>query len=80
MWDERFERSDVNEEDEDEIVPAGTMVSFWMVARMPRWEDDVIRVPRADLSSWEAVRVLVGLLEGFGRRGRNTRDSGLHLC
>jgi hypothetical protein len=30
------------------------MVSFSMVARRPRWESDVMRVPRADLSSGEA--------------------------
>jgi hypothetical protein len=51
MWDWRFERSDVNVEALDDIVPLGTTFSFWMVARMPRWEDEVMRVPRADLSS-----------------------------
>jgi hypothetical protein len=54
----RFWRSEVNVEALDDIVPLGKTVSFWMVARMPRWEVEVMRVPRADLSSWEAVEMI----------------------
>lgn len=54
-WLLRLERSDVKDEEEDEMVAPGTMVSFWMVARRPRWEVEVIKLPRADLSSCEAV-------------------------
>jgi hypothetical protein len=51
----KFARSEVNVEALlEDMVPLGTMVSFWIVARMPRWEVEVMRVPRADLSSWEA--------------------------
>jgi hypothetical protein len=55
MWDERLERSLVKEEYDEGIVACGMMVSFWMVARRPRWEEEVMRVPRADLSSCDAV-------------------------
>jgi hypothetical protein len=58
MWDWRLERSEVNVDALDDIVLLGTMVSFWIVAKMPRWEVEVIRVPRADLSSWEAMRAV----------------------
>jgi len=54
MWDCRLERSSTNVEALDEIVPLGTIVSFWIVARMPRWSVEVMRLPSADLSSWEA--------------------------
>jgi hypothetical protein len=50
----REERSDRKEDEVDGIEAPGTMLSFWMVATRPRWEDEVRRVPRADLSSWEA--------------------------
>jgi hypothetical protein len=64
----------------EDMVPLGTMVSFWIVARMPRWEVEVMRVPRADLSSWEACGWLAGgfwVELGFRKR---TRDPRLHLC
>lgn len=54
-WGWRFERSSTKVEAVEDIVPLGTIVSFWIVARMPRWLVDVMRLPRADLSSWEAV-------------------------
>jgi hypothetical protein len=50
----RAERSDRKEDEVEGMEAPGTMVSFWMVATRPRWEDEVRRVPRADLSSWEA--------------------------
>ena len=43
-------------DDDEDIVPLGTMVSFWIVAMIPRCDVDVMRLPRADLSSWEAMR------------------------
>ena len=55
MWGWRFERSSTNVGALDDIVLAVTMVSFWMVAMIPRWLEEVMRLPRADLSSWEAV-------------------------
>lgn len=57
MWLLRFERSERKDDEPEEIVAAGTMVSFSMVAKRPRWEAEVTRVPRADLSSCEAVDV-----------------------
>ena len=48
----------MNVEAFEDMVPLGTIVSFWMVARIPRCEVEVMRVPRADLSSWEAVHML----------------------
>jgi hypothetical protein len=39
MCEERLERSE------------RTIVSFWIVARRPRWEVEVMRLPRAVLSS-----------------------------
>jgi hypothetical protein len=56
-WEERLERSDRKEEEEEVegMEAPGMMVSFWMVARRPRWVVEVMRLPRADLSSWEAV-------------------------
>jgi hypothetical protein len=53
--DSRLERSALNEDEVEGMVALGTMVSFCMVATSPRWEVDVIRLPSADLSSWEAV-------------------------
>lgn len=51
----RFERSDRKDDDDEGTVAPGTMVSFWIEARSPRWEVDVMRDPSADLSSWEAI-------------------------
>jgi hypothetical protein len=51
----RLERSALKVDDDEETVPLGTMVSFWIVAKIPRWLDEVMRVPRAALSSWEAM-------------------------
>jgi hypothetical protein len=60
MCDSRFERSE-RKEDELEVIEApGMIVSFWMVARSPRCEVEVMRLPRADLSSWEATEMLAG--------------------
>ena len=42
-------------DDDEDIVPLGTIVSFWIVARIPRCVVEVMRLPRADLSSWEAM-------------------------
>jgi hypothetical protein len=56
MCDSRFERSERKEEDVEVTVAPGTMVSLSMVARRPRWEVEVMRDPRADLSSWEALQ------------------------
>ena len=53
MWDWRFERSALKVDDDEDIVPLGTMVSFWIVAMIPRCDVDVI------LGSYEAL--LVGL-------------------
>ena len=39
----------------------GMMVSFWIVARIPRCELEVMRLPTADLSSWEAMGVVSGV-------------------
>lgn len=58
ICDSRLERSERKEDDDEDIEPPGTMVSFSMVAKRPRWEGDVMRLPRADLSSWEAMRML----------------------
>lgn len=54
MCESRAERSERNDEEEDATVPAGTIVSSLIVARRPRCEVDVISIPKADLSSWEA--------------------------
>jgi hypothetical protein len=80
MWDCRFARSALKVEEDDGIVPLGTIVSFWIVARIPRWEVEVIRLPRADLSSWEAMRVVSGVCEVWERSVVSTGDTGLHLC
>jgi hypothetical protein len=60
MWDSRFERSERNEDDVEDTVAPGTMVSLSIVARRPRWEVEVMSDPRADLSSWEALQMLDG--------------------
>jgi hypothetical protein len=58
----RLARSALKVDDEEEMVPLGTMVSFWIVARIPRWSVEVMRVPSAALSSWEAMgRLLAGI-------------------
>jgi hypothetical protein len=80
MWDCRFARSALKVEDDDVIVPLGTMVSFWIVARIPRWDVEVMRLPRADLSSWEAMRAVSGVCEGWKRSVVSTGDTRLHLC
>jgi len=55
MCEERAERSAVKEDEDEGIVAWGMMVSFWIVARRPRWVDEVMRVPRADFSSCDAA-------------------------
>lgn len=55
MCEERAERSPRKEDEAEGMESPGTMVSFWMVARRPRWEVEVMRLPRAVLSSCEAV-------------------------
>ena len=67
MCESRLERSEKKEDEVEGIVAPGTMVSFWIVAMRPRWEVEVMRDPRADLSSWEAVTMLAmlqGITEG----------------
>jgi len=49
--DSRFARSDRNEDEVEDIVAPGMMVSLSIVARRPRCEVDVINDPSADLSS-----------------------------
>jgi hypothetical protein len=51
MCEERLERSERKEDEEEEMEAPGTIVSFWIVARRPRWEVEVMRLPRAVLSS-----------------------------
>jgi hypothetical protein len=58
MCDSRLERSERKDDELDGIEAPGMMVSFWMVASSPRCEVEVMRLPRADLSSWEATRML----------------------
>jgi hypothetical protein len=55
MCDSRLERSLRKEEDVEVIEAPGMMVSFWIVAKRPRCEVELMRFPRADLSSWEAI-------------------------
>ena len=50
-----MERSARKVDEEEGMVAPGTIVSFSMVARRPRWVVEVMSVPRADLRSWEAV-------------------------
>lgn len=47
----RADRSERKDDDDEGMLAPGTMVSFWIVARRPRWEVEVMRFPRADLSS-----------------------------
>lgn len=58
MCEERLDRSEEKKEDEEGIEAPGMMASFLIVASRPRWEEEVMRLPRADLSSWEALGVL----------------------
>jgi hypothetical protein len=67
MWDWRLERSARKVEEDEDTVPLGTMVSFWIVARIPRCELEVMRLPRADLSSWEAMGSVSGVREDWER-------------
>ena len=61
MRDWRLERSARKVDADEDMVSLGMMVSFWIVARIPRCELEVMRLPTADLSSWEAMGVVSGV-------------------
>ena len=54
----RADRSERKDGEDEGMLAPGMMASFWIVARRPRWEVEVMRFPRADLSSWEAFGVV----------------------